>query len=170
MLAGIFGILVAYGYWVKITRRFTTIEKGRAYCSAEMKPAKLKKIVRLYGIRTVIDYRRNKKKVNTERAFLEKLGVEYYNLQTGQIPDDKTKISFIEITSQAENLPVLFHCTHGAGRTGLFAAIYRMEHLGWSNQKTMRRALWRSFFWNFRPDSKKGKFLKSYVASTTRTT
>jgi protein tyrosine phosphatase (PTP) superfamily phosphohydrolase (DUF442 family) len=163
MLTGIFSILIAYGYWVKITRRFTTLEKDKAYCSAEMKPAKLNKIIRIYRIRAVIDFRRNKKKVNAERAFLEKLGVKYYQLQSKQVPDENIVNKFIKIISCDENIPVLFHCTHGAGRTVLFAAIYRMEFMRMSNRQVVGRALWRSFFWNFRTDSKKGRFLRSYV-------
>ena len=165
MLAGICGILVAYGYWVKITRRFTTVEKGRAYSSARMNSRKLKKVVLRYGIRAVVDFRRNKKEVNCERVLLESLGVKYFNLQTGQVPDDKTVEKFIEIVRCAENISVLFHCTHGAGRTGVFMAIYRMEFKGMSNRQVISKALWRSFFWNFRPDSKKERFLRSYQSS-----
>ena len=168
MLANICGILLAYGYWVKITRRFTTVEKGRAYCSARMNSVKLKKIVRSYRIRAVVDFRRNKKEVNCERVLLESLGVKYFHLQTSQVPDDKTVEKFIEIVRCAENIPVLFHCTHGAGRTGVFMAIYRMEFMGMSNWQVISKALWRSFFWNFRPDSKKGGFLCGYVPSVKR--
>ena len=71
--------------------------------------------------------------------------------------------AFLEIMSDEENLPVLIHCEHGVGRTGLHAAIYRMEFQGWSKRCARLEAMLLAGFDSFQKDTDKARFIESYT-------
>jgi protein-tyrosine phosphatase len=68
--------------------------------------------------------------------------------------------------------PVLIHCSHGCGRTGVFTAIYRMEYQGWSNRDALNEARRKSGSLpgnkGFRDDNRKAKFLLAYQPRAVR--
>ena len=37
----------------------------------------------------------------------------------------------------SENHPIFVHCRHGADRTGMMSALYRIKHDGWSKQEAI---------------------------------
>lgn len=41
-------------------------------------------------------------------------------------------LEILEIMSQPANQPVFIHCLHGADRTGLLVALYKVKYLGWN--------------------------------------
>src|SRR5437773_12261447 len=45
---------------------------------------------------------------------------------------------FLEIMDDENSYPVLIHCKAGLHRTGVMAAIYRMEYDGWSREDALR--------------------------------
>jgi protein tyrosine phosphatase (PTP) superfamily phosphohydrolase (DUF442 family) len=45
---------------------------------------------------------------------------------------------FLKVMDDENSYPVLFHCKAGLHRTGVLAAIYRMEYEGWSRQEALR--------------------------------
>lgn len=47
-------------------------------------------------------------------------------------PEDADVIRFLRIVTTPELQPVLVHCQHGADRTGMMVAIYRIAYEGWS--------------------------------------
>jgi protein tyrosine/serine phosphatase len=61
-----------------------------------------------------------------------------------------------------QNRPVLIHCIHGVGRTGVFSAIYRIEYQDWSHKRALLEAILLSGFGSFGPNSDKAKFIKDY--------
>jgi protein tyrosine/serine phosphatase len=46
--------------------------------------------------------------------------------------DDKHVIEVMNMLRKAENGPFLIHCQHGADRTGLMTAMYRILEQGWT--------------------------------------
>ena len=46
--------------------------------------------------------------------------------------DDKHVIDVMRMLKQTENGPFLIHCQHGADRTGLMSAMYRILEQGWT--------------------------------------
>lgn len=89
------------------------------------------------GIRTVISLRWGKKTIETERAYVEAAGMtflsvrlNYWNLPTQQIIED-----FLVLIEQEAARPIFVHCLHGADRTGLLIAIYRMSYEHWPVEK-----------------------------------
>ena len=53
--------------------------------------------------------------------------------------DDKNVIDALRAIRAAERQgPVLLHCLHGADRTGLISAMYRVVYQGWSKEDAMK--------------------------------
>ena len=153
-----------YLYWVILNRRFSVVEKGRVYRSGALRPALLQKKVQQLGIRTVIDFRREKGKgrIQKEKDFLEQLGVQHIHLRSRQVPGESTVKNFLKIMNEQENYPVLLHCSHGRGRACLFSAIYLMEYLGRSKILTCVSLFWNPLLGSFNPLSNKGRFILNY--------
>jgi len=52
-------------------------------------------------------------------------------------PTDAQVKTFFETVLDSTRRPVFFHCRRGADRTGVFAALYRIEVDGWTNQQAI---------------------------------
>jgi protein tyrosine/serine phosphatase len=159
------GLIAAagYSYWVFVDHRFYTVTEGQVYRSGAMPLGTLQNKINHYGIKAVIDLRKTMDAVAAEHKALTQVGVKHFSVPTGQVPTEKTVKAFLEIMDDRENRPVLIHCHHGEGRAVLFAAIYRMEYEGWSNddaRQASRLILYKS---GFSLNSRKGKFLLNYV-------
>jgi protein tyrosine phosphatase (PTP) superfamily phosphohydrolase (DUF442 family) len=46
-------------------------------------------------------------------------------------------IQFLKAATDTNNLPVFVHCEHGADRTGVMAAVYRVVVCGWSKEQAI---------------------------------
>ena len=159
LLIGIGGYL---GYWVAMGR-YAVVDPGRLYRSAEYAPGRLVEECKRLGIRTVVDFRNDSPEVDAEAEALGEAGVRYAHLATGQVPPPEVVDAFLEIMSDEANLPVLIHCEHGVGRTGLHAAIYRMEFQGWSKRCARLEAMLLAGFDSFQKDTDKARFIESYT-------
>jgi protein tyrosine phosphatase (PTP) superfamily phosphohydrolase (DUF442 family) len=168
VLAGVLlmiGLLGArYLYWAHIDKRFQAITEGKLYQSAAMPLDAMREKIEEKGIRTVVDLRSPRKKVDTERDYLTKLGITYINLTSGQNPEDAVIDSFLQLMANEENLPVLLHCRHGMGRSVLLSALYRIEFEGWSKELARRYAFWQSGLgFEFLQSGDKGRFIQNYT-------
>lgn len=54
---------------------------------------------------------------------------------------------FLKVMKDEENLPVYIHCFHGADRTGLFCAIYRIIIQGWDKESAIKEMKEYGFHW-----------------------
>ncbi|MGW8322480.1 MAG: fused DSP-PTPase phosphatase/NAD kinase-like protein [Thermodesulfobacteriota bacterium] len=159
LLVGVGGYV---GYWTA-TGRYAVVDPGRLYRSAECAPWRLVEECKRLGIRTVVDFREDSPKVDAEAEALGQAGIRYAHLATGQVPPPEVVDAFLEIMSDESNLPVLIHCEHGVGRTGLHAAIYRMEFQGWSKRCARWEAMLLAGFDSFQKDTDKARFIESYT-------
>jgi len=158
-------IIGAYsGYW-ELSGKFRTVDKGILYRSAELPSEKLIELCRRHQIRAVIDLRTDEKEALSEESALKMIGVRHIHLPSTQIPSPNTVRLFLRIMDNPGNRPVLLHCVHGIGRTGIFTAIYRMEYQGWSNSRALLEAMFLSGFGSFLPTSQKAKFISNYTPS-----
>jgi protein tyrosine phosphatase (PTP) superfamily phosphohydrolase (DUF442 family) len=159
LLVGVGGYL---GYWAAMGR-YAVVDPGRLYRSAEYAPWRLVEESKRLGIRTVVDFRNESPDTEAEAEALAEAGIRYAHLATGQVPPPEIVDAFLEIMSDEQNLPVLIHCEHGVGRTGLHAAIYRMEFQGWSKERARFEAMLLAGFDSFQEDTDKARFLESYT-------
>ena len=149
-------------YWV-LRGRVAAVEPGRLYRSALLSPDRLLDVCRRHGITTVVDFRKEPEEARAEANVLARAGIRHVNLPTGQVPSAETVAQFLLLMDATRGQPVLIHCRHGVGRTGVFGAIYRMEYQGWPRWLAITEAMVFSGFDSFGPGNSKAEFLSRYT-------
>lgn len=90
------------------------------------------------GIKTVINLRafHSDQDALKGTALLNKeLSVKTWHIE------DEDVIKVLKIIRQKENGPFLIHCQHGADRTGLMSAMYRIVEQGWSKDEAIKEMI-----------------------------
>jgi protein tyrosine phosphatase (PTP) superfamily phosphohydrolase (DUF442 family) len=86
------------------------------------------------GIRTVINLRYFND--DEDEAEGTKLQLKQVKILTWRAGDDHV-VEVMRMLREKENAPFLIHCQHGADRTGLMSAMYRMLEQNWSPQDAL---------------------------------
>ncbi len=83
------------------------------------------------GIKTVLNLRQR----NKDKPLHGISGIQFkrYPLRTWDIEEDDI-LAILKIINDPANQPILVHCAHGADRTGLMMASYRMIVQDWSKE------------------------------------
>jgi protein tyrosine/serine phosphatase len=145
-----------YRYTLEHAKRLRPITEGRVYRSGCLTADGFRDAIQKLGIKTVIsfwdedpdpelyDNRFSRNKVK-ESDLCYELDVNYKFIFVELVPEcrratDRYKAidQFLEIMDDESAYPVLIHCKAGLHRTGVMAAIYRMEYDGWSRDDAMR--------------------------------
>ncbi len=83
---------------------------------------------RALGIKTVVNLR----SLHSDRGALAGTGLGYVHLHVkAWHPEVEDVIAFLKVVTDPARTPVLVHCQHGADRTGLMVAVYRVVVQGW---------------------------------------
>lgn len=105
---------------------FAKISDG-LYRGAQPTPegfAQLKKM----GIKTIVNLR----SFNSDRSEMKGTELQYVHIYCkAWHPEDEDVVKFLKVMQEPKNLPVFVHCQHGADRTGMMVAVYRILHQGW---------------------------------------
>ena len=87
------------------------------------------------GVKTVVNLR----SFNSDREELGDTGLAYEHiLMKAWHPEREDIIRFLQITTDTNRQPVFVHCQHGADRTGLMCAVYRVAVCGWTKAEAIR--------------------------------
>jgi uncharacterized protein (TIGR01244 family) len=130
-----------YGYWVTIEHRLSAITPGHVYQSAQMPPQEMVRVARRLGIQTVFDFRGDGGGEGlltaAEQQALEQAGIKYVHIPSAIRPAPATVAAFLAAMKpeQDAHRTVLLHCKDGEGRSVFYAAIYRIQFEGWSNEQ-----------------------------------
>lgn len=163
-----------YIYDMHINHNFETITENKVYKSGVIPPAELEEYINKYHIKSVVDLRfpgtldlKNNPEIPSEltaeqNAIAKIKGVNYFNNGSAQIPEQQNLDNFFKIMDNKDNYPVLIHCHHGIGRAQLYAALYRIEYEGFTNEEARRKIRAILKFSSFDDDTPKGEYLKSY--------
>ena len=113
-------------FWTNLSK----VDEG-VYRSAQLTPWKLKKLIKKYNLKTVINLRGNNKNYlyQKEREICEKMGVEYYTISLLSRSPHKIRKEELEkliFLLQNAKKPLLFHCKAGADRSGFTAVLYHI--------------------------------------------
>ena len=86
------------------------------------------------GIKTIINLR----SFHSDRDEMKDLPFNYKHIYVkAWYPEEKEIIEFLQIVTNKKNQPVFFHCMHGADRTGLMCAVYRVAVEGWTKAEAL---------------------------------
>jgi protein tyrosine phosphatase (PTP) superfamily phosphohydrolase (DUF442 family) len=87
------------------------------------------------GIRTIVNLR----SFHSDRDEIGEtaLGQERLPMQTWHI-NRKKAVRFLQLVTDPHRTPVLVHCQHGADRTGIMCALYRVAVQGWTREEAIR--------------------------------
>ncbi len=136
--SAVLALLVFFGGWEIakyqiVPKRLGIVEQGKVFRSGRIAPHLLRKTLRKYGIKVVVDLTgadQRDASWQAEQKAVEELGITRYNFElcgdgTGNITNYARAISAIE-QAKKENKPVLVHCAAGVQRTGGVIASYRL--------------------------------------------
>ena len=89
--------------------------------------AELKKL----GIETVVNLR----SLHSDRSECEEAELAYVkiNCQAWEAEEEEV-VDFLKVLADPDRRPVFVHCQHGADRTGMMVAVYRLVEQGWSKE------------------------------------
>lgn len=82
--------------------------------------------------------------IEFEREYLESRGVQFFNFPLNShapktaAEDDGIRAALALMAQATPKFPVYVHCEHGADRTGLLIALYRVIHQGWTREEANR--------------------------------
>ncbi len=86
------------------------------------------------GIKTVVNLRWS----HSDRDQLQGTSLAYEHIKmTAWNVEFEDVVRFLRIISDSNSLPVFVHCQHGADRTGLICAVYRIVIQGWSKDEAI---------------------------------
>ncbi|NBO24606.1 MAG: hypothetical protein EBU93_05175, partial [Chlamydiae bacterium] len=95
------------------------------------------------GIKTVIHLR--DRKLKNYKGKLKRFFIPFNPYQ----PRDKVVIEFLKVIGNQAHHPVFVHCFHGADRTGMLCAIYRIVIQKWDKEKAIEEMKKYGFhFWH----------------------
>jgi len=92
------------------------------------------RLLKVAGVKTVINLRNEDIPVAQEGVTVRLLGMRYVSipLNVFEQPDDSDIRKFLRIASDPANQPVFVHCQFGQDRTGTMCAMYRIKNHGWT--------------------------------------
>ncbi len=144
-----------YRYTWEHTKRLRPIEEGRVYRSGCLSADGFRDAIEKLGIKTVISFwdedpdptlyaNRFSRSSIKESELCESMGVNYRFIYVQLIADDRAGKDrppaideFLKVMDDEASYPVLIHCKAGLHRTGVMAAVYRMEYNGWTRQEAL---------------------------------
>ena len=129
------GLVVKFGRYHFIPKRFEVVEAGKIYRGGEQEAGPYRRILREHGIRTVVtllDEEAEDPLERVERDMVAELGLK--RLRFPMPGDGRGEFDALEGAAEAiadpQNQPVFLHCSAGVYRTGATIAVYRMEYCG----------------------------------------
>ncbi len=131
-------------------KRLRPIVAGKVYRSGCLTAAGFREAIQRYHIRTVINLQEENTDPNLPASYFngrsrvheselcQSLGARMEFILVDLVSPERvgkdhpaTIDRFLQIMDNPANYPVLIHCKAGLHRTGLLAAVYRMEYQGW---------------------------------------
>jgi protein tyrosine phosphatase (PTP) superfamily phosphohydrolase (DUF442 family) len=104
------------------------------YRGAQPTPEGFRELERM-GVRTVVNLR----SFHSDRDEMAGTGLGYEHItMKAWHPEDKEVVRFLRIATDPDRVPVFVHCEHGADRSGVMSAAYRVAVQGWSVEEAVR--------------------------------
>jgi protein tyrosine/serine phosphatase len=113
------------------------------YRSAQPEAAGFQALAKDPGIKTVVSLRA----FNSDKALATGTGIKLVRIKihTWHIETEDVVAALANIRKAEAEGPVLLHCQHGADRTGLITALYRVLYQGWTKDAALDEMLHGNF-------------------------
>jgi protein tyrosine/serine phosphatase len=122
--------------WAEPVRQSTNLFRitPTLFRSAQLGTADVQ-LLQALGIKTVVSLRA----FHSDQTLLKDSGINVRRVRfyTWDIGDMEVIAALREIKAAEKDGPVLLHCWHGADRTGLIAAMYRMVFQNWTKERAL---------------------------------
>ena len=90
--------------------------------------------LRRLGVKTVLNLRT----FHSDRALCAAAGLDYVKVSVQAWETERAEIlDVLEVLTDSSRQPVFLHCQHGADRTGVMTALYRMVVQGWPREEAI---------------------------------
>ena len=153
-----------YVKWAVFDYRVYEIDKGKVYRSMRIPYKKIQKVLLDHKIKTVIDLRNmDELLIEEEKKAVRNIGLRYEQIPMDQMPSQNNIDYFLKLLDDPSVYPVLIHCRHGIGRTGVMSAIYRIEYQKWDNNKARIESNLLGGLGAFKKDEPKGALVMNYI-------
>ncbi len=87
------------------------------------------------GVKTIVNLR----SANSDRELLGDTGIPCLDIpMTAWHTETEDAVRFLKIATDKSKAPVFVHCQHGADRTGVMCAVYRIVVQGWAKDDAIR--------------------------------
>ena len=87
------------------------------------------------GVKTVVNLR----SFHSDRIRCRRHDLRYERIRCqAWDADDDEVVEFLRIATDPKRQPVFVHCQHGADRTGMMTAVYRVAVEGWTKEEAIR--------------------------------
>jgi protein tyrosine phosphatase (PTP) superfamily phosphohydrolase (DUF442 family) len=87
------------------------------------------------GIETIVNLR----SFHSDRNEIGNTGLSYEHIyMKAWHPEEEDAVRFLQIVTNPKRTPVLVHCQHGADRTGIMCALYRVAIQNWKKEEALR--------------------------------
>jgi protein tyrosine/serine phosphatase len=81
----------------------------------------------------------NLRSFHSDRKKIGNAGLAYEHIyMKAWHPEEKEIIRFLRLAADESNGPILVHCQHGADRTGMMCAVYRVAVQGWTKDEALK--------------------------------
>jgi hypothetical protein len=86
------------------------------------------------GVNTVASLRI----VGSDARYITRAGLNYVHIPAkAWLPDEDQVVAFLRVATNPNCQPVCVYCYHGADRTGMMVAVYRVAVQGWSKEEAL---------------------------------
>ena len=140
LLAGVGSAISQYKYyfWPK---RFHVVEAGQIYRGGWQKPGPLRRLLRTYQIKTLLNVACNptEPEADGKGPIVHELGVAWHKiLMPGTGLGTFAQLDeAADVLADPSNRPVFVHCAAGVHRTNMAIAAYRLQHCRWNLEQTL---------------------------------
>ncbi len=91
------------------------------------------------GVEWVVNFRNERDRIESERRQVEALGMCYASIpwSSWRRPNDRQVAEFLALLQANPQRKIFVHCHHGADRTGVMVAAYRIAAERWTSQQAL---------------------------------